>query len=201
MFARKLVTAIVPLVLLVCLPAVSHSKRPAEKDNLFYLLEMYEEAEFLIKNNLLDEAEDTYLRMHLLTSRERGISESHWLTYMQTIRKLISFYYSRCMYLEAGWYYDKYSIELIKDNDEEAFQLMLEQDLLDVIADKIERGLYNDAECAFIFLTGELEKRFDQNCYLLEVLYLNRAMFYRKTGDDKRASECTDRVMSIRRSK
>jgi hypothetical protein len=186
---------------LFCLfPSASSALRPSMSDNLMLLFDMYQEAEFFVSSGEFKSAEAILIEIHQLTEADKGRSESHWFAHLQALRKLVCFYCETGMYREAAWYYSEYASELQGDEDELSLHLMLEQGIIDVIGLKAASGDEAGANAAFEFLTGQLESRFGGDCYLLEVLYLNRAAFCRNYGKLEKARYFSARAEEVRRA-
>lgn len=176
----------VALSLCLCLPALAMAKRPPKSDSAS-VSDIIQKALDSEKAGKVSEAETTLLELLDAVKSDRFREEYEWLSYMNVLRRLISFYYRQGNYKEADWYHREYSDELEDDEDESGMHAIIVFDVKTIAEELIDKGNFHKAEETFLYLKDRLEARLGYRHWLVRLVYKNIVGLYLKMGNTEMA--------------
>ncbi len=187
-----LILAVVLIISLI-LPHITLAKRPPKKDS-HYVTDVIQKAQDLEKEGSFSEAEEVLVELYKSMKPSRFTEEYQWLSYMNVLRNIISFYYRHEDYEEADWYHKKYSDELDEDDEESGMHAIIVYDINDIAKSSIKAGEYQKAEDALLYLTDRLENRFGYRHWLVRLVYKNVISLYLQMDNIPRADEYAQKL-------
>ncbi len=176
------------LVIALFLPATALAKRPPSRESP-YVSDILQKALDQEKTGQTSEAEETLLDLYESLKKDHFREEHQWLSYMNTLRNIISFYYRQANYKEADWYHREYADELEGDRDESGMHAMIVFDVKTIAENLIEGGHFRRAEDTFLYLKDRLEDRLGYDHWLVRLVYKNMVGLYLKMGNAEMAEK------------
>jgi len=181
------------LVFSLVLPQIGFAKRPPKKGSL-YISDLIQKARDLEKEGSFSEAEEVLVDLFQSMKPSRFREEYQWLSYMNVLRNIISFYYRQGDYKEGNWYHRKYSDELDEDDEESGMHAMIVYDIMGIAESFIKTGDYQQAEDTLLYLTDRLEDRLGYRHWLVRLVYKNVISLYLQMDNRTLADEYAQKL-------